>query len=153
MSLITLSRNGPPKRSFSLADERAKAAPEAQALDVAAREPFMAANTPVGSEEFIVRRPYEKQQPDEMNLQEGDKVVLTRVFRDGWCEVVSRRLGGPGVAPLACLGGGVPIVLAERLQAARMANMQRQQQQAMSPGQGGFPEMTKNGSGQFGDMV
>ncbi|KAJ3411078.1 hypothetical protein HDV05_002777, partial [Chytridiales sp. JEL 0842] len=138
MSLITLSRNGPPRRTFSLPDERKNATPEAAALDVAAREPFMAANTPPGSEEFHVRRPYEKQLPDEMHLQEGDRVVLTRVFRDGWAEGVSLRCGGPAVFPLACLGGGVPVVLAERLQAARMANWQRMNAQMPQPGPGGM---------------
>ena len=53
------------------------------------------------------------------------------MFRDGWAEgavytngsVVSSNTGPPivGVFPLACLGGGVPIVLSQRMAAARAA--------------------------------
>ncbi|KAJ1548607.1 hypothetical protein HK405_002044 [Cladochytrium tenue] len=128
MAQITLSRTGPPPRSFSLPDERAKQTEEEAERDVAARVPFVDANGAAG-DEFSVRRPYNKVLGDELSLATGDAVVLLRVFRDGWAEGVSRRNGGPAVFPLACLDGGVPVVLAERLRVARTVMAQRQQQQ------------------------
>ncbi|KAJ1550787.1 hypothetical protein HK405_015890, partial [Cladochytrium tenue] len=119
MGMITLSRNGPPPRTFSLPENRDKLSAEEQERDVKAREPFLAANTPAGKDEFPVRRAYQKERGDELTLAKGDLVVLLRVFRDGWAEGVSRRNGGPAVFPLACLDGGVPVVLAERLRVAR----------------------------------
>ncbi|KAI8620039.1 hypothetical protein BC830DRAFT_1100993 [Chytriomyces sp. MP71] len=118
MAMITLSRNGIPKRTFSLPETRKLQSKEEAAMDVAARDPFIAANN--GQESFPVRRFYAKEMADELSLTDGDSVVLTKVFRDGWAEGVSMRAGGPALFPLACLGGGVPIVLAERLRVARM---------------------------------
>ncbi|KAI9330305.1 hypothetical protein BDR26DRAFT_871593 [Obelidium mucronatum] len=118
MAMITLSRNGIPKRSFSLPETRQLQGKDEAALDVAACEPFIAANG--GSESFPVRRHYAKELGDELSLTDGDSVVLTKVFRDGWAEGVSMRAGGPALFPLACLGGGVPVVLAERLRLARI---------------------------------
>ncbi|KAJ3308291.1 hypothetical protein HDU76_004026, partial [Blyttiomyces sp. JEL0837] len=119
MAAITLSRNGPPNRTYSLPENRAKLTADENQLDVQARDPFLKANYPSGSDEFPVRRPFEKNNGDELTLTEGDRVVLLRVFRDGWAEGVSMRAGGPALFPLACLGGGVPVVLAERLRIAR----------------------------------
>ncbi|KAI8846562.1 hypothetical protein BC829DRAFT_398262, partial [Chytridium lagenaria] len=107
MSMITLKRSGPPPRTFSLPSNRAHLTPDEAALDVRACQPFFNANTPRGSDVFPVRREYVKRM--------GETVVVARVFRDGWCEGVSRRAGGPACFPVACLGGGVPIVLAERM--------------------------------------
>ncbi|KAJ3025680.1 UNVERIFIED_CONTAM: hypothetical protein HDU68_006826 [Siphonaria sp. JEL0065] len=118
MAMITLSRNGIPKRTFSLPETRKLQSKEEAAMDVAARDPFIVANG--GSESFPVRRYYAKELGDELSLTDGDSVVLTKVFRDGWAEGVSMRAGGPALFPLACLGGGVPVVLAERLRVARM---------------------------------
>ncbi|KAI9345652.1 hypothetical protein BDR26DRAFT_856399 [Obelidium mucronatum] len=118
MAMITLSRNGIPKRTFSLPETRQLQSKEEAAMDVAARDPFIVANG--GSESFPVRRYYAKEFGDELSLTDGDSVVLTKVFRDGWAEGVSMRAGGPALFPLACLGGGVPVVLAERLRVARM---------------------------------
>ncbi|KAJ3289607.1 hypothetical protein HDU79_003911 [Rhizoclosmatium sp. JEL0117] len=117
MAMITLSRNGIPKRTFSLPETRKLQSKEEAQLDVTARDPFINANG--GTESFPVRRFYVKEFGDELSLTEGDSVVLTKVFRDGWAEGVSMRAGGPALFPLACLGGGVPIVLAERLRVAR----------------------------------
>ncbi|KAJ3068781.1 hypothetical protein HDU98_008101 [Podochytrium sp. JEL0797] len=118
MAMITLSRNGIPKRTFSMVETRKLQTKDEAAMDVSAREPFVVANG--GSESFPVRRYYAKELADELSLTDGDSVVLTKVFRDGWAEGVSMRAGGPALFPLACLGGGVPIVLAERLRVARM---------------------------------
>ncbi|KAI9357045.1 hypothetical protein DFJ73DRAFT_215110 [Zopfochytrium polystomum] len=52
MSMITLSRNGPPPRSYSLPESREGLSKEAAELDVKAREPFLEANTPPGADEF-----------------------------------------------------------------------------------------------------
>ncbi|KAJ3342977.1 hypothetical protein HDU83_005854 [Entophlyctis luteolus] len=121
MAMITLSRNGIPKRHFSLPETRALQTAAEAAADVAACDPFISANS--GRTSFPVRRGYERSFPDEISLADGDSVVLTRVFRDGWAEGVSMRAGGPALFPLACLGGGVPIVLAERLRIAQMARL------------------------------
>ncbi|KAJ3089667.1 hypothetical protein HK100_007691 [Physocladia obscura] len=118
MAMITLSRNGIPKRTFSLPETRKLQSKEEAAMDVSARDPFVVANN--SAESFPVRRPYAKELGDELSLTEGDSVVLTKVFRDGWAEGVSMRAGGPALFPLACLGGGVPVVLAERLRVARL---------------------------------
>ncbi|KAJ3210227.1 hypothetical protein HDU67_005463 [Dinochytrium kinnereticum] len=115
MAMITLKRSGPPPRTFSLPDRRAALTPEEKAMDDRACIPFMDANTPRGSNVFPVRRPHVKGSSDEIPLVEGETVVVLRVFRDGWCEGVSRRAGGPACFPLACLGGGVPVVLAQRM--------------------------------------
>ncbi|KAJ3245321.1 hypothetical protein HDU78_009566 [Chytriomyces hyalinus] len=118
MAMITLSRNGIPKRTFSLPETRKLQSKDEAAMDVSARDPFIVANN--GKESFPVRRFYAKEMSDELSLTDGDSVVLTKVFRDGWAEGVSMRAGGPALFPLACLGGGVPIVLAERLRVARL---------------------------------
>ncbi|KAI8838777.1 hypothetical protein BJ741DRAFT_113499 [Chytriomyces cf. hyalinus JEL632] len=118
MAMITLSRNGIPKRTFSLPETRKLQSKDEAAMDVAARDPFIVANN--NQESFPVRRFYAKEMSDELSLTDGDSVVLTKVFRDGWAEGVSMRAGGPALFPLACLGGGVPVVLAERLRVARM---------------------------------
>ncbi|KAJ3249354.1 hypothetical protein HDU78_003139 [Chytriomyces hyalinus] len=118
MAMITLSRNGIPKRTFSLPETRKLQSKDEAAMDVAARDPFILANN--NQESFPVRRFYAKEMSDELSLTDGDSVVLTKVFRDGWAEGVSMRAGGPALFPLACLGGGVPVVLAERLRVARM---------------------------------
>ncbi|KAJ3387588.1 hypothetical protein HDU84_000702 [Entophlyctis sp. JEL0112] len=119
MAMITLSRNGIPRRQFSLKDARKEQTPAEAAKDEAACDPFVTANG--GHNNFPVRRHYDRVLEDEISLVDGDTVVLTRVFRDGWAEGVSMRAGGPAVFPLACLGGGVPVVLAERLRIAQMA--------------------------------
>ncbi|KAJ3228728.1 hypothetical protein HDU81_005948 [Chytriomyces hyalinus] len=118
MAMITLSRNGIPKRTFSLPETRKLQSKDEAAMDVSARDPFIVANN--NKESFPVRRFYAKEMSDELSLTDGDSVVLTKVFRDGWAEGVSMRAGGPALFPLACLGGGVPVVLAERLRVARL---------------------------------
>ncbi|KAI9359642.1 hypothetical protein DFJ73DRAFT_757600 [Zopfochytrium polystomum] len=125
MTLITLSRTGLPPRIDSLPDRRRTLSPSGGGTadrnhhdPVAARTPFLLANAPRGSETFPVRRGHAKTRPDELALAKDDAVLLLRVFADGWAEGVSRRAGGPAVFPLACLGGGVPVVLAERVRSA-----------------------------------
>ena len=54
--MITLTRNGAPKRSFSLAEQRAKEG--VLEADVEACVPFMKVNTPTSSPLFPVRRAY-----------------------------------------------------------------------------------------------
>ncbi|KAJ3216358.1 Sec1 domain-containing protein 2 [Dinochytrium kinnereticum] len=108
-----LASSGPPQRSFSLSENRKARTDEDKKMDVEARKPFVDANG--GVEEFTVVVPYLKKKGDELILGLGDVVVILEVYRDGWAEGISRRSGGPAVFPIACLGGGVPIVLAKRI--------------------------------------
>lgn len=121
LSQITLSRRGVPIRTFSLPDSlkpsNSLIYASSDYLGEEDIDPFLKANDPPASNEFPVRRGYNKLQRDEMILTVGDKVVLLKVFKDGWAEGVSMRNGGPARFPLACLGGGVLVVLARRLRA------------------------------------
>ena len=57
--------------------------------------------------DFPVKTPYQKSREDELHLTDGDRIVLYKVFRDGWAEGVSKRTGGPAFFPLCCLGGSI----------------------------------------------
>ncbi|TPX69475.1 hypothetical protein SpCBS45565_g02431 [Spizellomyces sp. 'palustris'] len=84
---------------------------------------FITANH--NKKEFPVAKVHVKTAPDEMNLVPGDRIVLTRVFTDGWAEGVSKRAGGPFCFPVVCLGGSVPRVLVSRYGAAQRSISQR----------------------------
>ncbi|KAJ3223807.1 Receptor-interacting serine/threonine-protein kinase 4 [Chytriomyces hyalinus] len=102
---ISRSQNTVPKRTSSLPENRTLQSQDAAVMDASARDPFIVANN--NQNIFPVVQPYSKAAPDELSLADGDYVVLTKVFRDGWAEGVSMREGGPAVFPLLCLGGGV----------------------------------------------
>ncbi|KAJ3103034.1 hypothetical protein HDU96_009412, partial [Phlyctochytrium bullatum] len=108
-----LKASGPPPRTFSVAETRKARTEEERRMDRDARKPFLDANG--GREEFPVAVAHMKRAGDELVLGVGDTVVVSEVYRDGWAEGVSRRTGGPAVFPIACLGGGVPVVLARRI--------------------------------------
>ncbi|KAJ3253442.1 Receptor-interacting serine/threonine-protein kinase 2 [Chytriomyces hyalinus] len=118
-AVTTRSQNKIPKRTFSIPKNRALQSENEAVMDVVARGPFILANNNQNS--FPVVQSYAKDGQDEMSLAEGDYVVLTHVFRDGWAEGVSKREGVLAVFPLVCLGGGVLVVqdllvgVAERL--------------------------------------
>ncbi|KAJ3230250.1 hypothetical protein HDU78_008515 [Chytriomyces hyalinus] len=118
-AVTTRSQNKIPTRTFSIPKNRALQSENEAVKDVVARGPFILANNNQNS--FPVVQPYAKDGQDEMSLAEGDYVVLTNVFRDGWAEGVSKREGVLAVFPLVCLGGGVLVVqdllfvVAERL--------------------------------------
>lgn len=88
------------------------------AVAVAAAKEFIEGNN--NKREFPVLRPYEKNDKDEINLVPGDKIVLTRIFADGWGEGVSKHSGGPYIFPISCLGGSVPYILTQRYYDAYM---------------------------------
>ncbi|KAJ3051797.1 hypothetical protein HK097_007186 [Rhizophlyctis rosea] len=113
----------PGVRNHSLADNRASNNDDA----LANAKEFISANG--GKDEFPVVRPHAKTTSDELSLVQGDKVVLTRAFADGWAEGVSRRAGGPAVFPISCLGGSVPGILVRRYE---------QQVGMMGGGYGGY---------------
>ncbi|KAI9095624.1 hypothetical protein DFS34DRAFT_626609 [Phlyctochytrium arcticum] len=116
-------------RQLSKPNPRQESLPEARGAfheeALAAAQDFVQANG--NKKEFPVVKVHVKQGSDEMNLVPGDRIVLTRVFRDGWGEGVSKRAGGPFLFPLVCLGGSVPRVLVQRLRGH--AAMQQQQMQ------------------------
>jgi hypothetical protein len=72
-----------------------------------------------GKKGFPVRYSYNSRKNDELNLSNGDVVVLYKVYPDGWAEGVSRRVGGPSMFPLSCLGGIVSRLLADPRFASR----------------------------------
>ncbi|KAJ3007832.1 hypothetical protein HKX48_008910 [Thoreauomyces humboldtii] len=55
----------------------------------------------------LVKRTYTPKAPDEIEVQVGDSVVVTRLWGDGWATGVNTTKGGAqGVLPLAALGLG-----------------------------------------------
>ncbi|KAJ3094697.1 hypothetical protein HDU97_007707 [Phlyctochytrium planicorne] len=108
-----LARSGAPPRTFSLSETRKARSEQEIKMDKEAIRPFVESNG--GSEDFPVSLAHLKTSSDELVLRPGDTVFLSEVYRDGWAEGVSRRTGGPAVFPIACLGGGVPVVLAKRI--------------------------------------
>lgn len=66
-----------------------------------------------GKNEFPVKRSHSKELRDELTLTAGDTIILYKVFSDGWAEGVSRRVGGPSIFPVCCLGGSAPLMLQE----------------------------------------
>ncbi|KND02728.1 uncharacterized protein SPPG_01811 [Spizellomyces punctatus DAOM BR117] len=125
----TLAR--PLPRSSSLAKDDPSAVETAQE--------FIAANH--NKKEFPVAKVHVKTAPDEMNLVPGDRIVLMRVFTDGWAEGVSKRAGGPFCFPVVCLGGSVPRVLVSRYGAAQESISQRMQTERVQPNLPPVPPM------------
>ncbi|KAJ3230251.1 hypothetical protein HDU78_008516 [Chytriomyces hyalinus] len=98
MAAITRSQTKIPTRTFSLPENQKLQNKDEDAMDVFARDPFIVANNNQNS--FPVVERYAKERSDEQSLAEGDVIVLTKVFRDGWAEGVNMREGVPSVFPL-----------------------------------------------------
>ncbi|KAJ3402681.1 hypothetical protein HDU80_004881 [Chytriomyces hyalinus] len=87
MAAITRSQTKIPTRTFSLLENQKLLSKDEDAMDVLARDPFIVANNNQNS--FPVVQHYAKERSDEQSLAEGDVIVLTKVFQDGWAEGVN----------------------------------------------------------------
>jgi hypothetical protein len=64
-----------------------------------------------GSCTFPVKIPYERKGPKEMDLSIGERIVVVKVYQDGWALGVSKRRGGPLLFPLWHLAGPIPTLM------------------------------------------
>ncbi|KAJ1545905.1 hypothetical protein HK096_005789, partial [Nowakowskiella sp. JEL0078] len=64
---------------------------------------------PSGVEVFAVIVSYNRSKPDELDLALGERILLRKAFRDGWCEGIRMRpgenIGEIGMFPLYCIAG------------------------------------------------
>ncbi|KAJ1566115.1 hypothetical protein HK096_000314 [Nowakowskiella sp. JEL0078] len=64
---------------------------------------------PIGVEVFQVVVSYARAKSDELDLMLGERILLRKVFRDGWCEGVRIRsgenVGEVGIFPVYCISG------------------------------------------------